>query len=140
MNIREQIAKDIVDVLKDANDPKPILVTREPFEVEKLAITQFPAILVQTGPETRLDESMSLRTGTIEFTIRCYVRGVELDTQKNNIIERVEEQLEINRRRNIGNASIRTQVITVTPIDRLQPLGEVNLTIEVQYSYSRGTL
>lgn len=138
MSLREDIAKDIVKVLKDANDPKPILVTREPFDVEKLAITQFPAILVQTGPESRLDESMRSRTGVISYQIRAFIRGTELDTRKNDIIERIEEVLETSRRRNVANASIRTQVTAITPVDRLPPLGEVIITVEVQYTYTRG--
>ena len=140
MSIREDIVNDIIDVLQDTTDPKPILVTREPFEVEKLAITQFPAILVQTTAESRTDESMSLRTGVITYVLRCYVRGTEIDRKRNDIVERVEETLETNRRRNLNNASIKTEITEIRVVDRLEPLGEVIINVDVSYSYTRGTL
>ena len=83
MSIRESLAKDIVTTLKEIEDPKPILVTREPFDVEKLAITQFPSILVQTGDEEKETVTMGMsnagiRTGQITYNLRCFVRGNEL--------------------------------------------------------------
>ena len=139
MSIREEVINNIVDVLKDMNDPKPILVSREPFDVEKLAITQFPALLVQSGQETRADTSMRGRSGVISYSIRAFVRGTELDKKKNEIIERIEETLDADRKRDTGNFSMRTQVTTISPVDRLAPLGEVVLTVVVEYKYTRGT-
>lgn len=139
-NIRETIIEDIVLTLKNMDDPKPILVTREPFDVEKLAITQFPAILVQSGDETRLDYNMGSRVGNIIYTIRAFVRGTEIDKKKNEIVERIEEALETDRKRNTNNFSVKTEVTTITPVDRLAPLGEVTVTLEVEYKFRRGTL
>jgi len=139
MSIREEVINNIVDVLKDMNDPKPILVSREPFDVEKLAITQFPALLVQSGQETRADTSMRGRTGVINYSVRAFVRGTELDKKKNEIVERIEETLDTDRKRDTGNFSMRTQVTTISPVDRLAPLGEVVLTVVVEYKYTRGT-
>jgi hypothetical protein len=121
------------------DDPKPILVSREPFDVEKLAITQFPAILVQSGDEIRFDSAMRSREGQINYVIRSFVRGVELDKKKNEIVERIEETLDADRKRGTTNFSMKTQVISVTPVDRLAPLGEVLVTVQVQYKYPRGT-
>lgn len=140
MSIRESVIENIVDVLKDMNDPKPILVSREPFDVEKLAITQFPAILVQSGVEVRQDTSMTGRIGTISYTIRAFVRGNELDKKKNEIVERIEETLEADRRRDTANTKITTQVVQIIPVDRLAPLGEVAVVVEVQYKYTKGTV
>jgi hypothetical protein len=139
MSIRESVIENIVDVLTDMNDPKPILVSREPFDVEKLAITQYPAILVQSGPENRTDFSMRGRTGSIVYNIRAFVRGTELDKKKNDIAERIEETLDTDRLRGTDNLSMRTQVITITPVERLAPLGEVIVTVQVDYKYTRGT-
>lgn len=139
MSIRESVIENIVDVLTDMNDPKPILVSREPFDVEKLAITQYPAILVQSGPENRIDFSMRGRTGSIVYNIRAFVRGTELDKKKNDIAERIEETLDTDRLRGTDNLSMRTQVITITPVERLAPLGEVAITVQVDYKYTRGT-
>lgn len=138
MSNRETVIENIVALLKDMDDPKPILVSREPFDVEKLAITQFPAILVQSGEEVRFDTAMRSREGQINYIVRAFVRGVELDKKKNEIVERIEETLEVDRKRDTGNFSMKTQVIAVTPIDRLAPLGEVLVTVQVQYKYPRG--
>jgi hypothetical protein len=140
-SIREDFAKDIVETLKNMVDPQPVLVTREPFDVEKLAITQFPAILVVTGNEEREDYSMPLRQGQIIYTIRGFVRGgAELDRQKNDLIERVEESLEVDPFRGTGNKNVRTEVSSIEVIDRLQPLGEVAITVQVRYLFNKGTL
>ena len=139
MSTRETVIENIVSLLKDMDDPKPILVSREPFDVEKLAITQFPAILVQSGDEIRFDSAMKSREGQINYVIRSFVRGVELDKKKNEIVERIEETLDADRKRGTTNFSMKTQVISVIPVDRLAPLGEVLVTVQVQYKYPRGT-
>lgn len=139
MSIRESVIEDIVTVLKDMDDPKPVLVSREPFDVEKLAITQFPAILVQSGTETRADYNMNGRQGIIEYNIRAFVRGTELDRRKNSIVERIEETLELNRRRLANTYNIKTEITEIEPISRLEPLGEVSITAQVTYNYRRGT-
>ena len=89
-NLREQIAQEVVRVLKNMRDPQPILVQREPFEPEKLAITQFPALLLQFNAEEREtitmgQPTMGRRMGTIEYNIRGFLRGVELDRQRNDL-------------------------------------------------------
>ena len=88
MSLREDIAKNIVDTLKTIVDLQPVLVTREPFDVEKLAITQFPAIMITSTNEDRNTETMSagIRQGDISYTIRAFVRGNELDSKRNDII------------------------------------------------------
>lgn len=140
MSLREDFAKDIIDVLSNMDDPRPGLVTREPFDVEKLAITQFPAILVSSGDEERLDYSMGVtRQGNIFYLIRAFVRGNEIDRLRNDIVERIEETLDSDRTRGTSSKSMTTQVNRVQVIDRLAPLGEVNLTVLVRYKYTKGT-
>lgn len=141
MSIREDIAKNIVDVLKDMSDPKPVLVTREYFEVEKLAITQFPAIYIQTLNETRTDVTMKTnrRQGFLTIVLRVFVRGVELDRLRNDIIERIEETLDSDRRRDTANTTMISQVRAIRVIPRLAPLGELEIDVEVRYTYLKGT-
>jgi len=140
MSLREDFANNIVTVLKNMTDPQPVFVTREPFDVEKLAITQFPAILVVTGNEEREDYAMPVRQGQILYTIRGFVRGgAELDRQKNDLIERIEEALEADRYRGKSVKNINTQVTTVEVIDRIPPLGEIAMTVQVRYLYTKGT-
>ena len=82
---------------------------------------------------------MKSREGQINYVIRSFVRGVELDKKKNEIVERIEETLDADRKRGTTNFSMKTQVISVIPVDRLAPLGEVLVTVQVQYKYPRGT-
>ena len=91
MSARENIAKDIAEQLQNMSNPAPALVTREFFEFDKLAITQFPAILVISTSESREDISLSERQGTLEVELRCFVRGAKLDTLRNNLIEQISD-------------------------------------------------
>jgi len=142
-NIRETVADNIVVTLKDMRDPHPVLVTREPFEVSELAITQFPAILITPTNETRETITMGVpgagrRLGTITYTIRGFVRGVELDRKRNDLIERIEEELESDRYRGLlVQGIIDSQVTAIEIVERQPPLAEFTLTYEVRYNYLR---
>ena len=143
MSAREDIAKNIKAQLENMTDPAVGAVSREFFDVQKLAITQFPAILVVSGNEDREDISMSERQGTLEIELRCFVRGVELDTARNNLIERIEETLELSRDRNItvdntATHYVQSAINNIEVIERQQPLGQFNATISVTYVYKRG--
>lgn len=145
-NLRQQIAESIVTVLKDLEDPKPVLVTREPFIVTELAITQFPALFVQPNIEDRETITMGApgagrRMGTISYIIRGYVRGVELDRRRNDLIEAIEEALDSDRYRGLlANGVIDSQVRRIEIIERQPPLAEFTIEYQVQYNYLRGTV
>jgi hypothetical protein len=146
LSLREVIAVDIVEVLGNITDPQSVLVTREPFEVDKLAITQFPAILVQLSNEQRETVSMGVpgvgrRMGTIEYTIRGFVRGTELDSRRNELITAIETALETDRYRTFRSQGvIDSQVIGIEVVPRQQPLAEFIITFQVRYNYLRGSL
>ena len=149
MSNRENIALNIVEVLSDMSDPRVNFVTREPFEVEKLAITQFPALLVTTGNETREDITMGgNRRGTIEVQIRGFVRSdgrkgfvQTVDEKRNLLIERIEESLNTNRDRELNALRAATTLVTeIEVIDRTPPLGEFVVTAEVRYSFAKGAV
>lgn len=143
MSIREQIAQNIVDVLKTIEHPAPVLITREPFAVQELAITQFPAILVQIQSEERNTISMGApgvgrRMGTITYILRGYVRGTELDRRRNDLIESIEEILEGDRYRDLyAEGVIDSQVTLIEIVERQPPLAEVAVTVQVRYNYLR---
>ena len=142
MSIREDIAKDIVTTLESIADLQPVLVTREPFDVEKLAITQFPAILITSTNEARTTETMraGIRQGDITYTVRAFVRGNEIDKKRNDLIEAIEEALDADRNRGkSSNQVLDTQIASIEVVDRLPPLGEVVLTVNVRYIFTRGT-
>ncbi len=143
MSARENIAKNIEKQLQTMTNPQPGLVSRKFFDFTKIAITQFPAILITTNNETREDISMDLRRANLVVTLRCFVRGNELDTLKNEIIERVEEQLETQRGRDIDLSAsnihnVTTRVSAIEVIEREQPLAEVVITVNVLYTYKKG--
>lgn len=145
MSAREDIAINIVDQLQNMTNPQPGLVDREVFDVQELAITQFPAILVITSNEIRDDISVGERQGQIQYQLRCYVRGTQIDTLRNELVERIEETLELSRDRDItiSNQNIHnvtTQISTVEVIDRTAPLGEVVVNVDVTYRYRKGVL
>ena len=143
MSVRENIAKDIVQVLQAATSPTNIkYVTREPFDFDKLSNAQFPAILVRTTSEDREDSSIggssTSRIGSIDYDLVCYVKGRLIDTARNQMVETVEEALDADRKRN-SNA-IDTQIINVEVDDgSIAPVGGVIITLRVIYSYTRGT-
>ena len=145
MSAREDIAKNIVEQLENMTDPAPGLVSRVFFDVSKLAITQFPAILVVTNNETRTDVNMTAREGIIQYELRCYVRGTEVDTLRNEIIERIEETMEVSRDRDItintaNIHNVKTQISNIDVVERELPLGEVVVTVDVKYQYKKGVL
>jgi hypothetical protein len=142
MSIRETTAKDIVIVLSQILDPKLVLVTREPFEPEKLAITQFPSVLITSRDEEKNTVTMGaptngIRMGTITYEIRGFVRGNELDAKRNDLIESIEEALDLDRYRNQPGVIINSQVTNIEIVDRLPPLAEVMITYVVNYQHRR---
>jgi len=145
VSARENIAKNLVQQLENMTNPSLGKVSRVFFDVQKLAITQFPAILVVTSNESREDISTDLRQGVIEYQLRCYVRGTEIDTLRNNLIENVEESLEVSRDRDITLSTtnvhnVTTHITNIEVVDRELPLGEVVVTVEVTYAYRKGVL
>jgi len=103
MSKREDIVVDVVRALKDADDPRFGLVTREPFDPGQLSRQQFPAVYVQSADELRADITMGttsgLRESTLELRLVAWVNGTTIDTQRNDVIERIEERLEVDRTR-----------------------------------------
>jgi|TARA_R100001510_G_scaffold48088_1_gene45671 hypothetical protein len=145
MSARENIAKNITEQLENMTNPAPGLVSRVFFDVQKLAITQFPAVLVVTSNETREDVATDMREGRIAYELRCYVRGTEIDTLRNEIVERIEETLEVSRDRDIALAdtnihNVTTRVVNVEVVERELPLGEVIVLCDVIYRYKKGVL
>ena len=145
MSARENIAKNIVEQLENMTNPAPGLVSRVFFDVQKLAITQFPAVLVVSTQETKTDISTDLRQGSLIIECRCYVRGTEVDTLRNEIIERIEETLETSRDRDIILAdtnihNVKTQVTDIAVVERELPLGEATVSVNVIYTYKKGVV
>lgn len=144
-NLRQQISENIIDVLRTINDPKLVLITREPFNVLELAITQFPAVLITPTTEERETITMGplskgRRLGNITYTIRGYVRGNDLDKKRSDLIEAIEEALDSDRYRELlGSGVIDSQITLIEVIERMPPLAEFSIEYQVRYNYLRGT-
>ena len=135
MSLRQQIVNAIEIALREIRDPKPVLVTREPFEPEKLAITQFPAILINFFDEERETTTMGLpsvgrRAGNIRFE----------GYRKNDILEAVENALDDDRYLGLKAEGVTdSQVELIENVPRLAPLAEQRIVYRVRYNYVRGT-
>ena len=141
MSRRELIVDDVVQTLKNAEDPRFGLVTREPFDATQLSRQQFPALYISTADETREDITQTGTSGTrqsrLQIRIVGYVNGTALDTLRNDLVERVEEVLDTDRTR--GGRAFSTQLIEVAvDYSLVQPYGRVELLVEVVYTYRRG--
>lgn len=142
-NLRQQVSENIIKVLKELTDPRPVLVTSEPFNALELAITQFPAILITPTTEERETITMGVpgagrRLGTLDYQIRAYVRGNELDRKRNDLLEAIEEALDSDRYRGLQAVGVLdSQVVSIEITDRLPPLAEFTVTFRVRYNYLR---
>ena len=116
-------------------------MTREHFDVDKLSRQQFPAVYVATADETREDLSYSgtasLRNAVLNIQLVGYVNGKQIDTLRNDLIERVEEALEADRTRGGVARITRLREVTVD-YDQQNYIGRVDMLVEVIYTYSRG--
>ena len=144
MSLRESISAKIVQVLATVQTPQILLVTREPFEADKLAITQFPAVLVHLDVEERETISMGAvglgrRAGTLIYQLSGYVRGTDLDTKRTELLTGIENALEKDRYLGLQTSGvIDSQVTRIEVVRRLAPLAEFSLTLQVKYNYLRG--
>ena len=144
-SLRQQIADYLVTAIREVEEPRISLITKEPFEVSEIAITQFPAVLVTMREETRETVTMGApgvgrRMGTLNFEIRVFVRGVELDNRRNTILEALEEAIETDRYLGLYNQGVLdSQITTIAIIDRQPPLAEMLIELEVKYNYLRAS-
>jgi hypothetical protein len=145
MSLRESAIQATELALQQIRDPKCVLVTREPFDVEKLAITQFPALFIQAGDEERQSVTMGAvatgrRTGSLIIDIRGFVRGTELDRRRNDLIEAVETAIDQDRYLGLrASGVLDSQVTLIQVITRQTPLAEFLIQVRVNYNYTRGT-
>lgn len=144
LSLREQIADNLVQIVQTLTSPRAVIVTREPFEPTRLAITDFPAVLVNMDSEEREtitmgNTSAGRRMGTIKFIIRGYVRGTELDRLRNELITGLETVLDQDRYLGLYTSGVTdSQIKLVEVIARNPPLAEIKIEFDVKYNYVRG--
>ena len=144
MSKREDIASHIVTTILAISSPSVKKCTRQPFPLEELAESQYPAVLVQTQEETKEDQELGdgakTRVATLEFLITGYVKGVEsnIDTARNNLASAIETQLESDITRN--NKALDTEVISLeTDAGTLFPYGAISMVVRVIYEHESAT-
>jgi hypothetical protein len=145
MSKREDIAGNIVTAISTGTTPITLKkVTREPFNVDELSEQQYPACFVQSGNETRSDETMTSSTITrqanADFVIVGYVKGTttNIDTKRNELITTIETRLNSDRTR--GGYAKQTQVVEVSTDEGvLFPIGGIRMVVRVMYQYTSGT-
>ena len=144
MSKREDIASHIVSTILTISSPSIKKCTRQPFPLEELAESQYPAVLVQTQEETKEDQELGdgakTRIATLEFLITGYVKGVEsnIDTARNNLASAIETQLESDITRN--NKALDTEVISLeTDAGTLFQYGAISMVVRVIYEHESAT-
>ena len=144
MSKREDIASHIVSTILTISSPSIKKCTRQPFPLEELAESQYPAVLVQTQEETKEDQELGsgakTRIATLEFLITGYVKGVEsnIDTARNNLASAIETQLESDITRN--NKALDTEVVSLeTDAGTLFPYGAISMVVRVIYEHESAT-
>jgi len=141
---RQSIVKAYVEVLKRINgtgefysDVGDNVSPRLKFWDE---VTEFPAIHLNAGTETRQYHSAGFKDRFLTVTFRCYVQEEDAVDALDKLLEDVETILEenssINYIDNQGNAQF-TQQITIIQIDTdegvLEPTGVGEIITEVRY-------
>ena len=144
MSVRENIASNIKTVIDAISSPDVKLCTRQPFELEELSQTQYPAVLVQTSEESREDAEIGsgarTRIGTIDFIVLGFVKGsnTNIDTLRNALITAIETALETDITRD-SNA-LDTEVVQVeTDEGTLFPVGGIRMVVRCMYQFNAGT-
>lgn len=139
MSKREDIAVNIVQTLLAMTAVRLGKVTREPIIIAELSRQALPAVFVESADEQREQLTAgSGRLGTINYNLDILVAGDTRDSDRNHIVEAIEEALETDVRR--GGNALDGEVITVEVIDpgEAVPYATMRLVYQVTYRYERG--
>lgn len=139
---RELIVRDIVDTLKNQQTVRLGTVSRDPgLELAELANTAFPAVIVESGSETRESitqmGSSQKRQAVMSVNISVWVNtNSRADSLRNDLIEAIEELLDQDPTR--GGNAFDTQLTEVETNTDTQPYSSMNLIFTIPYVYTKG--
>lgn len=139
MSKREDIANDIVKALKAITSPRLGMVTREPIVISEISRQAIPAVFVESADEEREQlTNGSARLGRISYNLDILVSSDMRDTDRNRLVEAVEEKLEEDVRR--GGLALDGEVTIVEVIDpgEAVPYATMRIVYLVTYRYERG--
>ena len=141
---RSNIVEALVSKLKTINGQGAFLtdVGDQVFPRLKFwdEVSDFPAIHLNAGSETREYQTAEVKHRFLNITVRCYVQDDDAQEMLNKLMEDVETVLEENSRlayTDQYNVTHYTQQLTVVSIDTdegvLEPLGVGEILLEVRY-------
>lgn len=140
MNNRELIAADIQETLEATRQSSTATVrlgriTRDPIVIDELSRESFPCVFVESANEQREDISIGSRQGTIEYQLNLHVHGDTRDSQRNALIELIEQALSTDITR--GGAAYDTQLSSIEIIEsgEAKPYASIRLTFVIRYCY-----
>lgn len=143
MSQRELIVQNIMETLRDQTVVRLNHITRDPgFELADLANTAFPAVLVQSGNETRNSITQNgpgaTREAVMEVNITVWTNSLKsADTLHNNLIADIETVLEVDPTRN--SISEDTELVSViTGTGDVAPYQSFTMVFEIPYLYTKG--
>jgi len=139
MSKREDIANDIVKALKNITSPRLGLVTREPIVIEEISRQAIPAVYVESADEEREQLTAgTARLGRISYNLDILVKSDMRDSDRNKLIEAIEEKLEEDVRRD--SKALDGEVVIVEVIDpgEAVPYATMRIVYLVTYRYERG--
>ena len=139
MSKREDIANDIVKALKAITSPRLGMVTREPIVISEISRQAIPAVFVESADEEREQlTNGSARLGRITYNLDILVSSDMRDTDRNRLVEAIEEKLEEDVRR--SGLALDGEVTIVEVIDpgEAVPYATLRVVYLVTYRYERG--
>jgi hypothetical protein len=139
MSKREDIANDIVKALKAISSPRLGLVTREPIIIDEISRQAIPAVYVESADEEREQLTAgTARLARISYNLDILVKSDMRDTDRNALVEAIEEKLEEDVRRN--SKALDGEVVIVEVIDpgEAVPYATMRIVYLVTYRYERG--
>lgn len=137
-SIREQIAQYIVDNIKNSRYVKS--VTREPKLLSELSAMSYPHVLIESANETRSNSSFGdniRQEADIDFLINIVVSGADKDSQRNLIIQAIEDELQTDS--TFGGLVFDSLVtdVRIREIDQVDPYATAAIVYRVRYYYNR---
>ena len=133
---RENIVSEITSKLKNMTSPTLKKVERDPIQPEELAKTAFPAVYIETTDEDIEDITLgSLRSGTMEVNVVCFVGGHQRDKQRNAVVEGIESALLTDRSVNNTATHIALTGVESIAVGESAPYASVRMVFTVKHHY-----
>lgn len=143
MSQRELIVQNIMETLRDQTVVRLNHITRDPgFELADLANTAFPAVLVQSGNDSRNSITQNglnaVRQAVMEVSITVWTNTLKsVDTVHNNLMADIETVLEVDPTRN--RLTEDTELVSViTGTGDVAPYQSFTMVFEIPYLYTKG--